>query len=261
MRIILLFIFLIYCCNVNAQIQKAIVSDTSIVITSIDKLDTSFSLKKVYRKGEWQIYYDNAHKQKAYYAFYNGNSYSEAEWYRNGQKKLEYYKPTSDPECFDMNAWYPDGRVKFSSKCYKDSCVMFSYYLNGQLSKKSINTHDTLGKYFRWHYKVEFYENGQLKFDPTDPNGGRQTITSYYSNGTKQNQNDLWKGSRVGPYKEWFENGQLKIEGNYEVPTETEYYNVLGNIRTDKWTYYDETGKKTKEEFYENNKLINTITY
>ncbi len=261
MRIFLPFCFLICYLNVNAQLQKAVISDTSVVMTSIDKLDTSYSLKKIYRKGEWQLFYDDAHTQKAYYVLFNGNSYSEAAWYRNGQQKSEYHRPKSDPECFDMKTWHLDGRLTFSSKCYEDSCVMLSYYLNGQISKKDINTHDSLSKYFNWHYRVEYYENGQLKFDPTDPNGVRQTITSYYPIGTKQNQNDLWKGARVGPYKEWFENGKLKVDGNYEVPIETEYHNVSGDKRTGKWTFYDESGKKIKEEFYENNKLTNTISY
>ena len=260
MRIHLLSCLLICYLNVNAQLQEAVVSDTSIVITSIYELDTSYSLKTIYRKGEWQIYYDDAHKQKAYYIKYIGYSYISIEWYRNGQKKIEWPTPVKEHGCIEMTEWYPDGKIKGSARCYEDSCVMLGYYPNGQISTKGINSHDSIRRYM-YHYSVEYYENGQLKYDPIDPNGKRQTITGYYKSGARRSQNDIWQGAQVGPYKEWFENGQLKIDGNYEVPTETEHHNVMGNKQTGKWTYYDETGKKIKEGFYEVNKLINTITY
>lgn len=268
MRISFIVCFTFCFLNINAQLREALISDTSVVSLWIYDGDTSirFNLHNHVPKGETIIYFDSAYTRKAFDIIYsNTYSYTSTEWYGNGQKKIEYPTPSLGAGCFEMNSWYNDGKIKATSRCHDDSCIIVNYYHSGPIEHINISTLDSVpyspyGRYVP-HFDVRYYENGQLKYDPIDANGIRQTIIGYYPSGIKHTQNDLWRMQYIGPYKEWFENGQLKIEGNYEVPIETEYHNVIGNKKTGKWTYYDESGKKIKEEFYEANKLINTITY
>ena len=111
-----------------------------------------------------------------------------------------------------------------------------------------------------WHYDAKYYENGQVKWTPFDPNGSRQTVINYYPSGSKHVQHDLWRMQRVGPYIEYYENGIVKVNGCY---TDGEFigYDVRGNKKTGKWSFYDESGKLIKEEWYENNVLLKTQNY
>jgi antitoxin component YwqK of YwqJK toxin-antitoxin module len=259
MRFILTVVFILIFETAFAIKREAMVTDTSLVGYFIIENDTSYNIKVNYRFGEWVIYYDFAHKDSAYHIQYMQNGYTSSEWYRNGQLK-RVYPQVAVAGRFEMTEWYPDGKLKTSRKCSADSCVTFEYYRTGQIADKSIDLRDSIDHFMKWHYNVQYYENGQLKFDPYDPNSFKvQRVMNYYSSGAKQIQNDVFSMARVGPFKEWYESGQLKTEGNYtDYPNDGKYHN---STKTGKWSYYNESGKLTKEEFYEENKLVNTITY
>ena len=147
-----------------------------------------------------------------------------------------------------------------SKKCTNDSCVSYGYYQNGEVASKSIYLPDSSKRSMIWHYDAKYYENGQVKWTPFDPNGSRQTVINYYPSGSKHVQHDLWRMQRVGPYIEYYENGIVKVNGCY---TDGEFigYDVRGNKKTGKWSFYDESGKLIKEEWYENNVLLKTQNY
>jgi antitoxin component YwqK of YwqJK toxin-antitoxin module len=262
MRILLTIVFLMFYGQSFCQIKQADLSDIAIVTTSIGDGDTSFWINDPYKVGEWMIYYDSTHKQKAFHVLYFDSKYRliSTEWFKSGQIRREtfgHYYLTP----LHYNEWFPDGKVKVSSICKGDSCVNYQYYHNGQLAEKNIARGDSASdRMMTWCYFAEYYENGQLKSTPYDPNSrSRLSLVNYYPSGKIKSQVALMYHMPVGPWNEWYENGKLKTEGNFtEMPGDGQFHLTM---KIGKWTYYDETGKKIKEEFYENDKLINTITY
>ena len=245
-----------------SQIKKTFVSDTSVVEIIVSQGDSLFYINDPFRTGEWIIYYDSGQLVKALHIKYFDSKFRFVDtiWYQNGQMKKEDFLPVKG-NTLTYNEWFPDGKNKTKRICYNDSCIQLVYYANGILADKSVESVDSVSpNRMVWHYFEEYYENGQLKSTPYNPNSWlKYSITSYYLSGKIKAQKDEVLGSFTGSYKEWYENGQLKIEGSYEeIPIDGHYHS---SKPTGKWSYYNEAGKLTKEEFYENNKLINTITY
>lgn len=64
-----------------------------------------------------------------------------------------------------------------------------------------------------------------------------------------------------GPYKEFYPNGQLKVEGAYQIyGTNWARYEEMKyqNIKTGEWKYYKKNGKVEKTEVYKNGVLTET---
>ena len=263
MRFLLLLLFGCATLVVSAQgkMRETLLTDTSVVASGVFKGDTFFWIRQNAEHYQWTLYYDAAHQQKA--AFFDTMSGKwigvSKEWYRNGQLKREHPQPWSLNQPYEMTEWYADGTVKMSRRCTNDTCISLYYYPKGALKKRDIEARNANGDLV-WITTEEFYENGQLVFYPNDvDNVHRLTYYNYYSSGSKMQQVDMQAGSIVGIFMEWYENGQLKCSGQYENPPDDGQNH--GSFRTGKWSYFDETGKLIREEWYEHDLLVKTVTY
>jgi antitoxin component YwqK of YwqJK toxin-antitoxin module len=75
-----------------------------------------------------------------------------------------------------------------------------------------------------------------------------KSITAYYENGNIRLLANYDNGLVAGSFTEFHENGKISESGFYG----------NGLKKDGVWTYFDEQGKLTKTETYENGKLINT---
>ncbi len=93
-------------------------------------------------------------------------------------------------------------------------------------------------------YQERWCENGQLL--AVDSIGRDQlTYEEYHCNGTikiKASKNK--RGSFVGGYRSYFENGKIESEGRYLV------HNGFETIKDGEWKYFDETGEISSVENY-----------
>jgi antitoxin component YwqK of YwqJK toxin-antitoxin module len=86
----------------------------------------------------------------------------------------------------------------------------------------------------------------------------------FYESG-KISQEQYWVNyALIGNFRAFHENGKLKTVGQFE--TEQEYFSQMKNsyrdaVKVGKWSFYDNTGRLEKEEFYELNKLVKTLNY
>ena len=75
----------------------------------------------------------------------------------------------------------------------------------------------------------------------------------YYENGQKQAETDCVNGYNIGPYKSWYESGQLMSQGNFVKGN--------GNERRGNWIYYWENGKvQLTAKFTTNDKMDSLCT-
>ena len=106
------------------------------------------------------------------------------------------------------------------------------YDMNGKLQEESnykMGKKDGKATWFTTEGKLiaEYvYKNGDLD--------GPQI--AYYGNGTtKQIEEFYVKGKHLGDYKEFYENGNIKLQGQY-----------VNDLKDGKWVENDETGKLIK---------------
>ncbi len=260
----MILIFLMVNVNLFSQGRKTWLGDTIAKVGwSHYDGDTNYYLsKKELRNGEWTIYYDSLCTRRAVHLYYKNNfPLVDTGWYINGLIRDIYLSKDSITHgCYDSNSWYPDGKEKSTTFCTGDSSVQVLYYQSGQIKEKLYSWRDSVpGNWIVNHIHYEYYENGQLKYDPADINGPRQTIKNYYESGKISREATDQRGGLVGPYHEWFENGQLKVEGQYKMQPDDHGFH--GTTQVGKWSYYNESGKLIKEEFYEEGKLVRTTEY
>ncbi len=190
-----------------------------------------------------------------------GNNFIDTCWYQDG--KLKSWSHSSSPECRNDMEWYRTRQLRYYSKCDGDTNTYLEFYSTGQLKNKSLTYIDSTngkGNSFAWHYTEEYYENGQLKFLPMDPNSQKlQQQVRFYESGAKMDSVGWLNGTRVGFLKEWHEGGQIKTVREYVVPSNDGYLHDSKKIGT--WSYYNESGKLIKEEYYEEGKLVKTIEH
>ena len=74
--------------------------------------------------------------------------------------------------------------------------------------------------------------------------------TSYYENGQIKKEGNFKDGKEDGKWTYYYENGQIKEEVNFK-----------NGEQDGKWTYYYEDGTLQKEEIYKDEELIETIEY
>lgn len=256
-------LFFVATISVHAQVQTTWIGDTAKVSYMHYDGDTSYYLrKKDSRSGVWIIYYDSLLNQRAERIHYkNDFPKIDTAWNRNGTfRKIYLSKDSITHGCYDSESWYPSGTLKCTTSCDGDSSLQILYYPNGQIKEKLYSWRDSVpGNWIVNHIHYQYYENGHLKSDPSDINGPRQTIKNYYESGKVSRETTWQAGALIGPYHEWYENGQLKVEGKYKIPPNDHGFHGTTQIGT--WSYYNESGKLIKEEFYEEGKLVKTIEY
>lgn len=167
----------------------------------------------------------------------------------------------------------------FFSSCFgqgKKTLISTLYFDNGQ--QEVMFEYDSLTSQYAGFYKTfdekgvllvngnyqevdsvqckDCYDDAFIRYDYAQPGSIKIGVWSYYySNGQLQSQGeyakmvhahngttnpDLKNGSSSGPINVWIRYDELK-QGD--------------------WTYYDESGKKTKTETYLDGALIYTLTY
>lgn len=246
-----------------SQANRTWIGDKSKVGCNVSENDTTFYIHGKQNKiGEWTIYYDSTFSIRAVHVYYNENNFRTIDtmWYRSGQIKEWYHdKDYIIHGCYEYQSWFPDGKLHKTTYCDGDTTVYMKYYHSGKIEAIDKNYKDSTLNWMVLHYQVEYYENGQKKSDPNDINGSRKNHRSYYENG-QPSREVIWKGdSTLGDCKEWYSNGKLKAKGQYELPLFLRNVYPVNKIGT--WSYYNESGKLIKEEFYEEGKLVKTIEY
>jgi antitoxin component YwqK of YwqJK toxin-antitoxin module len=152
--------------------------------------------------------------------------------------------------------YYIDGQVK----------VYKNYYPNGKLERefKNIDTFKTLAKLY--------YSNGNQKSEVKYQEGEPVSWTDFFDNGQVEYSEEYHKSFTYHNYKRsYFKDGKpeslFEIENKKKMEFSKKEYYANGNLKIDgflkfddstydyfkdgKWSYYDESGKLTKEEFYD----------
>lgn len=213
------------------------------------------------------IYWDKEMKHK-YTEFFLGDPDSTVTYYRNGQindKKIYIDKNGQKLERYIWNQWYSDGKKKYERIISEKNEYSFYYYNNGQIRHKGVGVLDDIqrgfGKY-RYIYYEGFCENGQLMYKDSINSTIMREIVNYHCNGTISKK-FIFNGANVlGKWQEWYSNGQLSIDGqyNFEIPKDSILYYGISKKQGD-WKYFDQSGKLIKIERYNNDKILETIKY
>ncbi len=261
MRWKLIILFFVISATSFAQEKKTWIGDTSIVKTSIVEGDTSYFVKYELRSGMWMIYYDSKFKNRARYIKADIYKSVDTAWFRNGKVKSWSHPVDSCGNCWRSKEWYVEGGLKMEMYFSNDTCYELHYYRSGAISEKNLSMRDSPNdQHVTWHYSAQYYENGQLTFLPGDPNLRKpQPYITYYESGQKMEESTRLMPYLCSEFTSWYSNGQLHVKGQYPpCPLETQW-KAPDKIGT--WSYYNESGKLIKEEFYEEGKLVRTMEY
>ncbi len=149
--------------------------------------------------------------------------------------------------------FYQNGQMEREFKILDDyKCAMTVYHKDGKI-KSEIKYVD--GSPVKWE---DFYSSGKPEyFEEFAKKGYYLAQKSFFENGLPQETLELVnKKKLIYSKKEFFENGKIKMEG------ETVYNeDLLDYQRSGKWSYFDEKGNVTKEEFYINGKINDEKNY
>lgn len=125
-----------------------------------------------------------------------------------------------------------------------DSVYVYQYYEDGNIQYLTVLYNQVLISEKAWCRNGNLLRFSKLTSFPAH-------MTNYYCNGQKRNEFTLNKVIAVGPYFEWYENGNKMKEGNYDDRGQ----------ETGHWKYYSEEGKLIKEEEWKAGKLLSTKEY
>lgn len=146
-----------------------------------------------------------------------------------------------------VNTWqhfYPNGVIKATFDLTQN--ITSQYMPNGFIKSRS-TINGNIGYYELFSAKT----NGQLIYTDNEvknDTGLVMTVSEYYDNGKMKNlssnviinvKNGSYSGGRIGDYKEFYENGNLKLQGQYQT-----------NKRVGLWQWYHENGEFNTETDY-----------
>lgn len=252
----LLFSSLALCCVLSLPAQEknqACYKDTSLVDHVYSRIDTSYSIRTQFRKGDWELFYDFAlTKKMAEYHFDNdGNKIGEnIEWYENGQTKSDFDYSNSWFKAFPYGKiYYPNGAVRLERAPVNDSLIETSYFEDGKISRTRKWTKTGL-----LCIEQQWCENGQMivSYNPTSP--VPLPVKKYYCSGKIKSEYNWYVYGYTGSFMEYHENGQVSLKGQFqEIP---EGSTVFMARKTGDWIYYDPKGQVTKTEHWSAGKLV-----
>ncbi|MFN7910419.1 MAG: hypothetical protein ACK5QC_01265 [Bacteroidota bacterium] len=264
----LIVIFILTIGQLVGQTIDYVISDTINVgsfKTFQDTTEINYFLKisnKQKENKKFRIYYDNKKKKLAseFNCDDKGLTDTLKEWFENGEIQQIYYsKKNNKPELWETTKFHKNKKLKQSRKCINDTCITLIYYDNGKLESKLQE------KGLNLFFTEKYYKNGQKMFDPhkIDWENKWQEVL-YYENGKILQERHWLSYSLVDNFKEYYDNGIVKIVGQYE--SESKYREVLKNgyrnaFKIGKWSYFNKFGKLEKEIFYDQDEIINTINY
>lgn len=258
----LIFLLLFFSIRAFPQINFALVTDSLQINTRLTEDSiTEYNFKNRHElDGNWIVYYDKFKKQKAIEARFNKGKLigKEKHWYPNGQLQQEN-NDYNDFSIFNKTLWYPNGKLYLEIKSKNDTITTNYFYENGNVKKTDKEAIDSVEHFPFWFYSIMYCDNGNVKFSPYNPNSHEpQLIIGYYCNGSKKSECTLNFGDRVEKYNEWFENGQLKIVGQYNSEQNPDQEHTE---KTGIWYYFNPDGKQIRQEKYENGKLTDMQEY
>lgn len=241
--------------SVCAQPQQACYKDTALVDEVYGRKDTMWVVKPTYQKGDWNLYWDFAlTKIKAEYHFNNGSEKIGVtkEYYKNGQLSAEWHHDGALNRFYPPGKeWYWNGSLKKERIQTTDSVLETSYHLNGKIS--AVNKWNRSGV---WVLHREWCDNGQVILDYNPTSEAVMPIKKYHCNGNVSAEYNWYGYGYVGKYKEYYSNGKVAVDGQYtEKPANVAVYVAR---KSGTWTFYDDKGKVTKKEKWENGKLLST---
>jgi len=197
----------------------------------VNKLD-AIIIERLYENGnpEWLKSYENDMK--------NGEW---IEWHENGQMSIrEFY--IDDKLDGIQKIWREDGSIGIEQS-YKDgkkNGKTTRWYPNGIKDNEYNSLDDIL------HGEETYWDmDGNMTDFNTYDYGRFEYSSSFYPNGQMKYETKYKKGTD----KEWFENGQLKEEGQLLLNEEGRY------LKNGKWTKWDDKGNVISEIIYKDGEL------
>jgi len=150
--------------------------------------------------------------------------------------------------------YYPDGTLERDFRALDSyRCMVKLYYPNGQL-KSEVRYVNAFAQ--EW---TDYYENGQIKFVEKYHRSLSYHVekASYYESG-KTKDEMLLESKKKLSYKqnEYYENGKLKSSGNMVFNESSYNYERVGS-----WTFYNESGKKTKVQTWDEGNMTDEKTF
>lgn len=235
-----------------AQPNLACYRDTALVDEHIYKKDTVWEVKPVFRKGDWIIYYDFALTKVKAECHFDDNGNKTGVWkefYKNGSQRFEWtYTGALVPLFPPGKEYYPNGKIK-TVRMQNDTVHETQYYASGTASVE--NKWDKQGM---WILHKEWCERGQLLINYNPTAAVPVAVKKYHCNGNLKAEYNWYTFGFTGGYKEYHENGKIAVEGQFtEKPVDQPMFMAR---KTGTWTYYDANGKMTKQEKWENGKLV-----
>ncbi|HEY4800763.1 MAG TPA: hypothetical protein VII99_16905 [Bacteroidia bacterium] len=180
------------------------------------------------------------------------------QYFSSGKKESEsiYEIPNAFPK-FQHYAWYETGVLKIESK-YKpnnDTIIGKYFYQNGNLLELEISVGPGL------IYSERHCDNGQLIYKGAPGSTDKMKVTHYHCNGKMKAKFYLKNGRVIGKWQEWYDNGQIKIDGHYNENIFNDPNTFSPSEKTGKWLYYNENGKLLKKEYYKHDKMIKEVKH
>ncbi|MDG5493028.1 toxin-antitoxin system YwqK family antitoxin [Psychroserpens sp. SPM9] len=206
-------------------------------------------------EGEWKFYYENG-KLKSIGSYKKGRRTDFWKYYyENGQIESE-------------------GKWTITSLTSKKDGVWKFYHENGKLKAMgSYSFHDIYGHQMHGEWK-SYDENGQL-FTIQNYDGAKVTWMKEYNVNTGKIQREYQISNDLDYWKFYYENGQIESEGHTNTDSKQvgvwkSYYpnhqlgrivNYSNGLMDGKETVYYKNGVLFKVVLWENNKLMNIISY
>jgi antitoxin component YwqK of YwqJK toxin-antitoxin module len=188
------------------------------------------------------------------------------DWWSNHQLQMvrKFWGTPWKYEFGHTRFWNGSGFLVEQKWITPDSIITHNYFDNGAISWKRLHYRDTSAEQgWTCYYDETFHPNGVNYRTAVYPVKGRQACTYFYPSGNKKAECD-WMEGNIGPYKEWYDSGKIKAEGNYSMGTKyfpghhvTNYYPT----KTGHWIYYTEAGWIEKEEWRDFDGIVITQEY
>lgn len=217
--------------------------------------------------GEWKVFYPFGKIKNI--AHYRNDTLHGAYmiYFENGQLK-EKGAYTNGKIQGTVSVYHENGALKKKMNLVdgKMNGELKIYFVNGQLK--------TIENFKKGKVRgpvIDYYENGHLAFEGNYNEKGNLDgeVKMYFKDheGKLKIKRDYENGNKTGPYKEYYSNGQLYIEGftvnnKFEKKFKSYYKNgnlktegtSVGGSRTGKWKSYHPNGE-LKEELVLNNNV------
>jgi antitoxin component YwqK of YwqJK toxin-antitoxin module len=213
---------------------------------SADIVDEKFGIV-LYEKLNMVLSGDSIRKENGY-AVQNWKE----DYYENGQLLHRGYY--IDGQLKVYKNYYPDGQLErdfVNVDGYRSKCTL--YYSNGKI--KSQITYNE-GAPMVWS---DYYDNGNIEFYEEYDKKMLFHVAkrSYYLNGQAESLMELIDKKKLTySFNEFYETGTKRIVGSLRYDMSAyDYY------KTGKWLYFGNTGAPSKEEQYNDGKVIKTTNF